>query len=269
MDIIFYFTIFLVIVFGLGLVIPIARTVREILGQWTVDRYRSQHWYRLPKGKDKEKEEWGLIKDVLFLRKDPLVVRERKINEILKDCNEAVWMFFCLVLPLFLLLFLFLIAPKTEQFFIELIKRPEILHSIVIFVSVVIVAIGTYYTIRVNGRASSRQEWIKDVRLILAKLVSGFPEPDSDQDLCQRSKSEQQFRKLELHLNPSEKIHRSLLYAISLAYGFEWLDDEEVEKKLCLRKADDWRNSAGRKAGIIRLSQVLLKREWEQTKNLR
>lgn len=265
MDIYYYF---ILVVAASLLVLGFIEAIRifaSALGQWAFDRYRSQQWYCPPQGKDKEEKEWGLIKDALLLRKDPLVVCKRKLKEIVREYAVAGSVFIFLLLPLFLCLF----VPEIDRLFGKLRQHPNILTPVAILVSAVMVAIGTYYTIRVNGRASSRQKWIKKVRLILAELASGMPQPDSDQDLCQRNKSEQKFRKLELHLNPSEKMHRSLLYAISLAYGVEWLDDEEVEKNLCLRRADEWRDNAGRKAGIIRLSQMLLKREWEQTKNLR
>lgn len=254
---------------------------RELTRFWIV-RYRARWWYNPPKGKNykrDEKKEWKFIKNVLLLKKqnDPLIVS--------KSMRKGSKLISCIILSV-LLIALFSAAFYIKQFIDETISLSinEKLEPffvpfaiIVSFLGAVMVAIGKFFTIRVKGRASSRQDWIKDVRAILAELTSSMPISDSDHDMrqCQRSKNEHKFRELELHLNPSEKMHRSLLYAIRLAYGADWLnddeddEDDEVEKNLRLRNSDDWRDGKLRRAGIIRLSQVVLKREWEQTKKLR
>lgn len=261
MDISFLFLLALVVVLELVAVFLVVKEVEAILRKFISSRHRSQHWYW--SSKDNDNGEWKLIKDALLLKKDPLAVSMSMSNTIDKRAKIAAWVL--TILSLLVVLAVVEFFPSVDK----LTQYSQYLVPAAILISAMMVALGTRYTIRVHGRASSRQEWIKDVRRILAELTLCLPEPHSAQDVCQRSESEQKFRKLELHLNPSEKVHRSLLYAISLAYGADWLDDEQVEENLCLREVDDWRQSTRRKAGIVRLSQVLLKREWEKTKSLR
>ena len=259
--------VFLVIL-SIGLLIGLAYALGDIIGDMTRSRtvlFRARKWYNPPRGKDyeeDEKKEWDFIRNVLLLNNyDPLIVSESSRERIR---TESIVLLFIL---LFLLIGVVIFWERLDV--IELKKYEPVLLPLAVFVGAVMVAIGTFFTIRVNGRASSRQEWIGEVRGIVADLVSGMPESGSDRDLCQLSTSEHKFRKLELRLNPSEKMHRSLLYAISLAYDADWLNNDEVEENLRLRNSGDWHDDKLRKAGIIRLSQVALKREWEQTKRLR
>ena len=260
-----YIVLLVIFLILLGYALALFRDIMGDMARYRTARFRARKWCNPPRGKDYEEDErmeWDFIKNVLLLNNndDPLIVSESSRKKIRK--GSIIFLFILLIL---------LIGVVTCWQHLNVEKYEPDLLPFAVLVSAVMVAIGTFFTIRVNGRASSRQEWIKDVRVILADLASGMPTSDSDQDLRQRqrSTSEHKFRKLELHLNPSEKMHRSLLYAISLAYDADWLNDDEVEKNLRLRNSGDWRDDKLRKAGIIRLSQVALKREWEQTKRLR
>lgn len=242
---------------------------REVVVPSWIARYRAQQWCNPPKGKgdeEDEKEEWVFIKNVLLLKSDPLIISKSTRKAIRKESTRFL---FCIAALSVIVIFLVnKIAGALGPAFIA--TYEPLFTPLVILVSALLVARGTRNTIRVNGRASSRQDWIKEVRVILAELASSMPTPDLDEALrqCQRSKSEHKFRELELHLNPSEKMHRSLLYAINLAYDADWLKDDEVEKNLRLGNTED-RHDGKLQAGIIRLSQVVLKQEWEQTKKLR
>ncbi len=91
---------------------------------------------------------------------------------------------------------------------------------------------------------------------------------------------EQNLTKLELYLNPSERVHRGLMAVIRFMYGFEGIDvDKEASDELRLpREQCPWRsqNTASTrnewlkwKTKSIRLANVLLKREWEQVKHIK
>ena len=91
---------------------------------------------------------------------------------------------------------------------------------------------------------------------------------------------QQNLTKLELYLNPSERVHRGFMAVVRFMYGFGGIDvDREASEKLCLPKTRyPWRNqntaSAKNewlkwKTKSIRLANVLLKREWEQVKHIK
>lgn len=252
---------------GFWLIWGFSRAVGLAVERFLMTRYRARQWYDPPKeGEDTEKdeeEEWNFVKKALLLEDEPLFPYEGK-----REGSAMLALGVLIVLLLLYVLLYVAIDYFSRQSIDGLMRYESLIAVLVSIVGILVFAIYQRFKSRVI-RASSRQKWIKDVRIILADLVSGLPETTEDHDLCQRTKMERNFRKLELHLNPSEKIHRSLLYAISFAYDANWSKDEQVEKNLRLKEVDDWRCSARCKAGIIRLSQILLKLEWEQTKKLR
>lgn len=83
---------------------------------------------------------------------------------------------------------------------------------------------------------------------------------------------ETRHAKIELYLNPSERVHRAFMSLIRYMYGQTTLAiDEVVFDKLWdgvgnrpdLKNEECWKNT---KSDAIRLANVLLKREWEQVK---
>jgi len=140
--------------------------------------------------------------------------------------------------------------------------------------------IGVFFQLRLKARSENRQSWINEIREVLASLIADLPMPDGSGD-AETKKIIQYFprhAKLELLLNPSEKVHRTLMALIRHAYGFDDVSiDEGVRHNL---KPDVFKTAFDNdkekkihfeelKSQIIRLSNVILKREWEQVKHAR
>ena len=156
-------------------------------------------------------------------------------------------------------------------------------YGIVVAIAGVVVSIATiFYNNRLKSRSDNRQAWINSIRTEIGLLISDFPPPSaSDRDIEDRFRRVQKhLSMLELYLNPSERIHRTLLVLIRFMYGQEHQDwDGELVK--CLKLPDpnhfarmrfeegsrqEW---AKWETCAVRVANVLLKREWEQVKYIK
>ena len=128
--------------------------------------------------------------------------------------------------------------------------------------------IAIFLTVRQNTRSTNREAWNDTVRKLVASLIAGVPR--SYVELADARKRHQlQYFKLALYLNPSEKAHRGLLYAVAVMYGAEkdWLARGCPDSELVSFNRD--RGSLERRVqGITRLSNVVFKTEWERVKRL-
>jgi hypothetical protein len=152
----------------------------------------------------------------------------------------------------------------------------------------------TYRQLRAKVRADSRQEWINTARRLLADIVSDLLPENHNNRTVRRLNSNR--IKLELMLNPSEKDHRllSLLIRALCIPGELIEEDRYVADKLAALKSDKDnplvlsdgndllykiirdKTLAGLPENrncsisyIIRLSHLVLKREWERVKFIR
>lgn len=166
----------------------------------------------------------------------------------------------------------------------------ENLADVATFAGGISIALGVITLLvqtRVATRSKNRQAWIDNIRVVLADLISNIPEVHSNTDQgtdndkltdAEREDVEDAqifymeiHAELELFLNPSEKEHRALLSLLRYMYRWEKIsiDDEPFEKLnirgLKLNEMDDWLEL---KSQAIRLCNVVLKREWEQVKNI-
>ena len=111
-------------------------------------------------------------------------------------------------------------------------------YGIVVAIAGVVVSIATiFYNNRLKSRSDNRQAWINSIRTEIGLLISDFPPPSaSDRDIEDRFRRVQKhLSMLELYLNPSERIHRTLLALIRLMYSQERQDcDGELAKCLIL-----------------------------------
>jgi len=134
-------------------------------------------------------------------------------------------------------------------------------------------------------KSENRQTWINDVRKTLADVISEIPpytyehpeqRPNTGQDDIKKesTKEVQASRiKLELLMNPSEKDHRTLGWLLRRAYGIPQVKpDEKIppdDGVFAQINALD-RNERGQRnkliSYIVRLSNAILKREWERVK---
>lgn len=148
---------------------------------------------------------------------------------------------------------------------------------------------------RIDTRSRNRQAWIDQLRSILATLISDIPgwnarwisapSPPHENLRSAAEKYAQHHTKLELLLNPNEREHLAIIAYLWKLYRFDQLDQygeargklpdfiEEAYENLGLEerwrtmsKKEDWEKT---KSELVRLSNALLKREWEQIKWIR
>lgn len=165
------------------------------------------------------------------------------------------------------------------------------------------VAISLYIAMRqlkAKVRSENRQKWIDQVRRQLSLVLYYIPDHDADEDGIEdsRKKAEHSRLELELLMNPAERDHRALGYLLRRAFQHQKFDvDKEIKKainytieiteitnmdtkhalkglkfflKLYPKKSSKQalsKKQHDRMIGyIVRLSNAVLKREWERVK---
>lgn len=154
----------------------------------------------------------------------------------------------------------------------------EVIRSLGILVgglSVVAGVFGIFYQGRLKARAENRQAWINSIRSDLSHLIANIPSFDTDLRTIDKTLEAHHITNLDLSLNPSERIHRALIALLRLMHG---LNDDTLDQEVLKRLSDnnqplslptskkEWNTQ---RCYIIRLSTVLLKREWEQVKHVK
>jgi hypothetical protein len=134
--------------------------------------------------------------------------------------------------------------------------------------------VGIFYQWRIKARSENRQNWIKDIREVFGFLITNLPVPNDSYATREKKRLKylSHHARLELLLNPSEKVHRALMALLRHAYDFQNVPIDKIPReKLALAEVDpqDGDNFKELKSGIIRLANVALKREWEQVKHAR
>lgn len=156
----------------------------------------------------------------------------------------------------------------------------------------------TFRQIRAKVRADSRQQWIIHARKLLGEVVALI---DAHRDLRAANKNKQAEEvwhklnparlELELMLNPSEKDHRLLLYLIqrfaTWRRPYKQTQDAQILRRsiagvtgasaatVDVKLPEKWkpiidgRDRSELVSYILRLSHVVLKREWERVKHTR
>ncbi|MCY4129016.1 MAG: hypothetical protein OXG15_07215 [Gammaproteobacteria bacterium] len=144
-----------------------------------------------------------------------------------------------------------------------------------------IAGLTIWYNVRLKSRSENRQIWINSIREEISDLIATIPPPQAYSREIDAAilKARPHFTRLELLLNPNERVHRALLTVLRFLYGMDDAKlDEMASCKLgihgnrCEWRALDpkiatdsylkWRSNA------MRLANVLLKREWEQVKHV-
>ena len=134
--------------------------------------------------------------------------------------------------------------------------------------------IGVIYTGRIAVRSVNRQSWINNLRDILSDLIHNIPSSVADKGTLSRAKqyAGPLIFKVELLLNPSEPDHRALIALVRHFYRIPDIGiDETARKKLGLSNEEllNKEKFDHQKSRLIRLSNAILKREWEQVKHVR
>jgi hypothetical protein len=158
-----------------------------------------------------------------------------------------------------------------------------------------IASIATIYfafkQLRARVRASSRQKWIDSVRRLMAGMIADIIKMEEDGVIDNRGLNRRRLH-LELLLNPSEKDHRLLVFLIrAFIYPNGPIESDRhlkaqvnkaLEKFPCphgsmqlLQMINDCGvrpNQEVKRAAIsyiVKLSQIVLKREWERVRHIR
>lgn len=147
------------------------------------------------------------------------------------------------------------------------------------FAGIVITALIATIQLRAKVRSDNRQNWIAALRKPLAEMIRLIPVYGGEFVQAHRNPSREKFAannfELELYLNPSEKTHRALIAMVHKAY-WDTPDQEpyepiEIDRVVLERLGKqallaNETERAALKSEIIRLSNVVLKREWELVK---
>lgn len=159
-----------------------------------------------------------------------------------------------------------------------LVKEPskdhiEIATFLLGFLSLTGAATKVVYEWRLKARAENRQKWIDQIRETFRLLIENMPLIEDVDPVSSQKKAAYlaEHGKLELLMNPSERDHRALMALIRHIYGYPNVPIDEVPRKeLDIAKLDPAKRAdfAKLKSQMIRLSNVVLKREWERVKHV-
>ena len=251
-------------------------------------RFRRVHkttWYDLSSTGPSEEMEWCQIR--MLMKYDPMDKHE--IYGKFRKCSSEYWLIdTALVLLAIAFLGIFLatiyqVFYSPEEGVREVSNSSNVLTDLAVFAGAPIVVVGIVsllYQIRLRARSANRQDWINSIRTEIGKLIDSLPEPAASVHSVEQAILEAQphINRLELYLNPRERVHRGFLAIIRFLYGFpESPTDGEARCRLCIPAGwvgqnvdgvnatrEDWEKWRMR---AVRLANVLLKREWEQVKH--
>ena len=136
------------------------------------------------------------------------------------------------------------------------------------------VVLTIFYQIRLTARTKNRKEWIKDIRAEMSILIANFPECSETNEAERFSKVKEHITKLELLLNPSERVHRIFLGVVYCKYGMKMIGEGNMESCNLIEEMGCSSTPAKCKCDkttkiAIALGNILLKREWENVKHAR
>ena len=275
----------LLLFFWLGIAIITFR-----IGCRRFKRIYSKTWYDASSKGPNEEMKWSEIRKLM--KRDPL--KKSRLVCKLRGCNAKYWSWDATIVLLtvsFLVLALVLLVVESSIVgdFLPSLESEESgssnsLHWAA-FAGVpafVISIVALFYQIRLRARSANRQDWIKSIRHEIGVLISSLPSAGASKYSAEKALSEvwPHFCKLELYLNPSERVHRSFLTMVRFMYGIPvTLEDKKVRHKLripayrfdpSVQSMSDapeiwieWRTKT------VRLANALLKQEWEQVKHVK
>ena len=243
------------------------------LGYRRYKRVYQTKWYDLSKKGPNEEMEWYQIRQLM--ERDPMRY-QCSYRSSQKYIRSDIFKFIVLIDILGFMVPVLILSDSSFQ-------NWDAKDSVAVGVLALVVSVATiFYNVRLKSRTENRQAWINSIRTEISDLIAAFPSPQASDYMINTAflEIQQNLTKLELYLNPSERVHRGLMAAIRFMYGFEGIDvDKEASDELRLpRKQYPWRNqntASARnewlkwKTKSIRLANVLLKREWERVKHIK
>ena len=128
-------------------------------------------------------------------------------------------------------------------------------------------AMKVTYEWRLKVRSENRQKWIDGLREVLTILIANMPWPKDDEATQKEKKAKyaEHHGKLELLINPSELDHRALMALVRHIYGIDKVPIDDIPRKE-LGFVKEPHDMVTLKSQMVRLSNVVLKREWERVK---
>lgn len=243
------------------------------LGYQRYKRVYQTKWYDLSKKGPNEEMEWYQIRQLM--ERDPMGC-QCSYRSSQKYILSDIFRFIVLIDILGFIVPVLILSDSSFQ-------NWDAKDSVAVGVLTLVGSVATiFYNVRLKSRAENRQAWINSIRTESSALIAAFPPPQASDRMIDAAFLEIQHHltKLELYLNPRERVHRSFMAVIRFMYGFERIDvDKEAGEQLCIPKTRyPWRNQNAASARdewlewrtkSIRLANVLLKREWEQVKHIK
>ena len=230
-------------------------------------------WYDLSEQGPNEEMEWQQIRELM--EEDP--VRDRRLGcrfprkQFVLDLIGVI-----VVTIIFYASLTFILCVKTWSDDLAKIGALSGVPALVIAV------VAILYRVRLTSRTANRQEWINSIRTEIGVLIGSFPPPHASDRMIEAVVLEirEHLTKLELYLNPSERVHRGFMAVLRFMYGFSRADvDAEAGAGLCIPRTRRIRRNRDESSARVewlewqfkamRLANVLLKREWEQVKRIK
>ena len=243
----------------------------------------SRSWYNLASDGTLGEMTWSQVK--LMMDFDPLkenALPKRKIGVWL-----LVYFLWDVAIAIIGIVILVLLAKATFNICCGIESIPlgqSLLHLVVSAgLPALIVSIAALvFQIRLQARSKNRQDWINSIRKEISALIANFPGPSASREDIKGAakKALPRIVRLELYLNPSEKVHRGFLEVVRFIYGFgEQSKDFNVRSQLDIpsnrivsSESVDSTTTIDMELWSLkatRLANILLKREWEQVKHVR
>ena len=140
----------------------------------------------------------------------------------------------------------------------------------------VLALIGTvvtvFYQVRLTARTDNRKEWVGEIRGKMTDVIA-LSDRENGSAAGRKRTAREKITELELFLNPSEPLHRTFLALVRALHGIKDDFDEDVKSGMPVIFPKDQETGHPKpvsaeiwKARCIRISNVILKSEWERVK---
>ncbi len=258
------------ILFGLWLIVA-GFAVLSIYRRFT--RVYQVKWFDQSKTGPNKDMEWGQIKWVIEndpIRWSSVTGIRTPLKYIIFDLTVAIGLLslisgsFCLILS----------NALGNSYALELFRTENVAFWTIL--AFIIGAVSIYYQINLKAKAENRQKWINQIREDISVLLSHAPTKTASTEEREQAQKETRLHseRLKLSLNPSERVHRGMLAAIRFLYKFNQIRDIDCDKCGSCDKCILFELGISTQNGpndetrdkVVRLGNILFKREWEQTK---
>ena len=182
------------------------------LGYRRYKRVYQTKWYDLSKKGPNEEMEWYQIRQLM--ERDPMRY-QCSYRSSQKYIRSDIFKFIVLIDILGFMVPVLILSDSSFQ-------NWDAKDSVAVGVLALVVSVATiFYNVRLKSRTENRQAWINSIRTEISDLIAAFPSPQASDYMINTAflEIQQNLTKLELYLNPSERVHRGLMAAIRFMYG--------------------------------------------------